>query len=153
MPETEFTYPNAVPEGLILAFDFGMRRIGLAIGQTLLQSANPLPPLLAIDGVPNWQMLTSIIEKWQPCAMVVGLPLQMDGSTQPIFFAAKSFARKLKSRYKCPVYLADERLTSMAAEALKKGNVDKMTRKQSVDSIAAQIMLEQWLQQIQAHKG
>jgi putative Holliday junction resolvase len=153
MPESLFSFPDECPQGLILAFDFGMRRIGLAIGQTVSQTASPLPLITATDGVPNWKTLTTIIEKWQPCALVVGLPMQLDGSVQPIFFAAKSFARKLKSRYKCPVYFADERLTSIAAEARIKGNIDKITRKQSVDSIAAQIMLEQWLQQIQSHKG
>jgi putative Holliday junction resolvase len=131
-----------------LGFDFGMRRIGVAVGQTTTCTAQPLETLQVRDGIPQWEKITQLITEWQPNGLVVGVPVQMDGTTQDMTHAAKRFANRLKERYHLPVYETDERLTSVEARirihevAGYKGLVKK-----PIDDRAAAIILEAWLRE------
>lgn len=138
---------NTPRQGIVLSFDFGMKRIGVAVGQTTTQTANPLPIISAKQGIPDWQQIAKLLKTWQPIALIVGLPLNMDGTEQPITIAAKQFAEQLKERFSLPVYSVDERLTTVAARAqlFEEGGFRHL-KKQSVDSVAAQLILQDWLQ-------
>jgi putative Holliday junction resolvase len=132
----------------LLGFDFGMKRIGVAVGQTLTRTANPLPILPARNGIPDWQQVTNLINDWHPQVLIVGKPLNMDGTTQPLTKAAQFFAKNLQQRYHLPVHEVDERLSSVAArdEVFSKGGYRALQNK-SVDGIAAQIILLDWMNQ------
>lgn len=130
---------------ILLGFDFGMKRIGVAVGQTVTQSANPLDTLAAKDGNPNWQDLTKLIKKWRPDALIVGIPLNMDGTDQKITHHARQFAEKLREQTKLPVYEMDERLTTKdARERLFIDGGYKALQDGQVDRVAAQLILQNW---------
>lgn len=132
-----------------LGFDFGMRRIGVAVGQKLTCTASPLAVIKATDGVPNWQQLDPIIEKWQPTGIVLGIPLNMDGTTQEMTFCARKFGKRLYKRYQIPIFETDERLSTFEAkQRLLTDDVLKSFRKRSrQDDIAAQVILEAWFEE------
>lgn len=129
--------------GAVLGFDYGTKRIGVAVGQTVTRSASPLTTLRATRGEqPDWERISALIAEWKPCAMVVGLPYNMDDSEAEIAPRAKRFARQLEGRYRLPVHLVDERLTSREAErSLGPGS----ERDERIDSLAAAFILETWL--------
>lgn len=140
---------NIKPTGTIIAFDFGYRRIGVAVGQTLTGSATPLA-VVPVANKPDWQAISVIINEWKPAAVVVGLPIDQEGGETELSKAARRFGRQLKGRFGIPVSFEDERLTSFGAEqrfvdARARG---EMRRKDAAfkDAIAAQIILENWLQ-------
>ena len=108
---------KAMGERTILGFDFGKKYIGVAVGQEITGNASPLGSIKANDGIPNWDSLGQYLSEWQPDLIVVGLPLNMDGSEQPISQRAKTFANRLNGRFKRPVELWDERLTTVDAKA------------------------------------
>ena len=129
----------------ILSFDFGTKHIGVAVGQTITRSATPLTSLKAKDGIPNWDQVKKLIEHWRPDLLVVGLPLNMDGSESEISVRARKFANRLHGRFGLQVEMADERLSSFEA----KGEIIEKTgsrafKKQQVDSLSAKIILESW---------
>jgi putative Holliday junction resolvase len=130
---------------IVLGFDFGTRRIGVAVGQGLTRSASALVTLSNRNGAPDWEAIGRLIEQWQPAALVVGLPLNLDGSDHEITRLARRFGNRLRGRYNLPVYTMDERLSSAAAEALlaEQGRYDKA----DVDKVAAQLILQGWLEQ------
>lgn len=132
--------PPAQPQ-IFLGFDFGMRRIGVAVGQALTQSASPLTTIKAQDGVPAWEEIARLIKTWDVNALIVGIPYNMDGTEQDTTFAARRFAHKLKNHFHLPVHLVDERLTTIEA----RGQMEKLER--GIDSHAAKIILESWLRQ------
>lgn len=133
---------------ILLGFDFGLKRIGIAVGQTITKTARPLVTIKAEQGVPQWEVLNKIIQTWQPTALIVGIPLNMDGSDQAITHAAKQFSDELHQRYHLPVYGIDERLsTKDARERIFKEGGYKALQKESIDSIAAQLILQNWLTQ------
>lgn len=134
--------PNPSPYKTVLGFDFGMRRIGVAIGSTQIRNARPLTVLNATDGIPNWEIIQQLINKWQVAHLVVGLPYHIDGSDQEITKAAKKFSRRLHAKYKLPVSLVDERYTTKIA---KHSEAYKTNKKASIDSYAAAVILEVWL--------
>jgi putative holliday junction resolvase len=128
-------------EQTLLGFDFGTKRIGIAIGQTLTKTARPLTQLNTND----WLGLGKLIDEWRPHAFVVGLPLNMDDSTSPISKLAKQFAKQLEQRFNRTVYLCDERLSSRAAlEHLQERGITKPS-KQEINSTAAAVVLQSWL--------
>lgn len=141
MPENQ----DQPPVNSVLGFDFGLKRIGVAVGQRFTGTASPLATLQAQDGSPRWDLVEALIEQWHPDALIVGLPLQIDGSEQAITPAAKRFMNRLSGRYQLPVFMVDERFSSLAAEseirqlsgAGKNANI-------SVDSVAAKLIVEQW---------
>jgi len=137
------------PTGTIIAFDFGYRRIGVAVGQTLTGTATPLS-VVPVANQPDWQAISVIINEWKPAAIVVGLPIDKEGGETELSKAARRFGRRLQGRFGTPVLFQDERLTSFGAEqrfvdARARG---EMRRKDAAikDAIAAQIILESWLQ-------
>lgn len=129
-----------------LGFDFGMKRIGVAVGQIVTCSANAMAILKAKDGIPDWEKIKTLIETWQANVVVVGIPYNMNGSEQPMTFAARKFARKLQSRFGCPAYTVDERLTTI--EIQRQWYEQKITKQpQYIDNYAAKLILEQWFQE------
>lgn len=133
-------------EMVLLGFDFGMKRIGVAVGQTVTATARPLETLSAKAGVPDWQKLEKLIKAWQPDALVVGIPLNMDGTPQPLTAAANQFAESLKERFQLPVHGIDERLsTKDAKERLFNEGGYKALQNGQVDQVAAQLILQNWL--------
>ncbi|KTC99598.1 Holliday junction resolvase RuvX [Legionella erythra] len=136
-----------MPDGVYLGFDFGYKRIGVAVGQTVTLSARPLPTLTAKQGIPDWNLVARLVEQWQPQALIVGLPTCIDGSEQYTTPLARHFAKQLKKRFSLPVHLVDERLTTVEARAqlFAEGGYRKLKQSQ-IDSTAACIILEQWLQ-------
>lgn len=132
-----------MPETL-LGFDFGTKYIGIAIGQTVTQTATPLLTIRAIQGMPNWQDVQKIIDEWQPTGLVVGLALQPDGSDSETSLKARSFGNALKKRFLLPLYFVEERLTSVAASHILKQD-HHYSRQTDSDSMAAAIILESFL--------
>ncbi|WP_286236687.1 Holliday junction resolvase RuvX [Neptuniibacter halophilus] len=129
----------------VLAFDFGTTRIGVAAGQSVTASASPLPPVRARDGIPDWEQLDAMINEWQPHALVIGIPLNMDGTLQDLSHRARKFANRLHERYKTPCFLMDERLSTVAAKEIHfAAGGSNNFKKESVDGIAAQLILESW---------
>ena len=128
----------------MMGFDFGTKRIGVAIGQTITKTARPLETLAADTAL--WDNIHALIKRWQPEALVVGIPLNMDGTEQPITAQAKQFAKLLHERCQLPVYNMDERLSTVAARehVFQKGGF-KALKKTKIDSVAAQLILEHWL--------
>lgn len=141
MPEAAARVPTAASAQTLLGFDFGTRRIGVAVGQRVTGTSRALTTLTARDGQPDWTQVERLIATWQPDALVVGLPLQLDGTHSDITAAAARFARRLHGRFRLPVHLQDERLSSYAAEQLNPG---PRTR-DDLDAAAARIILQDWL--------
>lgn len=133
---------------LLLGFDYGSKQIGVAVGQVITQSARELCVLKAQNGVPDWQKVEALIKEWQPDAIVVGLPLNMDGSKSEMSERAEKFARRLHGRFNLPVFTHDERLTTFEAkgERLRQGQHGGY-RDNPVDAIAAALLLQGWLQE------
>ncbi|MBL6734538.1 MAG: Holliday junction resolvase RuvX [Shewanellaceae bacterium] len=132
----------------ILGFDFGTKYIGIAIGQTITSSASPLCSIRAQDGIPNWDTIEQLITTWQPDLLVVGLPLNMDGSEQPLTARARKFAQRLHGRFGLPFVLQDERLTTADAKAtlFAQGGY-KALKKEQIDALSAVFILENYLAQ------
>lgn len=134
---------------LVLGFDFGLKRIGVAVGQTLTKSANPLTTVPAEQGQPDWRTLDKLIQTWRPQALIVGRPLRLDGSEQAITAASDVFASALQTQYHLPIFRVDEALTSRAAKDFL---IERMQTKKQVkpqlDPISAKIIVEVWLNQL-----
>lgn len=131
----------------VIAFDFGTNSIGCAVGQSVTGTAQGLPAFKAQDGIPNWAAVETLLGEWQPDLLVVGLPLNMDGTEQPLTQRAKKFANRLHGRFNLPVVLHDERLTTVEAKAeiFARGGY-RALKKGKVDSISACLILESWFE-------
>jgi len=133
----------------LLGFDFGLRRIGVAVGQTATRTASALCTVSG-PGRPDWAALGALIEEWRPVGLVVGLPLDPEGGETDMSAAARRFAADLESRYGLPVFFIDERLTSAAAGAeFSSARAEGRARRKharGLDAVAAKIILENWLQ-------
>ncbi len=129
--------------GAVLGFDYGVRKIGVAVGQTVTRTATPLQTLPTRDHKPDWDAIARLIAEWQPEALVVGLPYEMDDTEAPVAASARRFARQLEGRYRLPVHLADERLTTR--EAISQLGRDARRNALRVDAVAASLILETWL--------
>jgi putative holliday junction resolvase len=137
-----------MPE-LVLAFDFGRRRIGVACGDTLSRTAAPLGGVAVGPSGPRWETIDSLMRDWQPSILVVGLPYNVDDSESGVTGAARGFANALAERYALPVRLIDERYSSLEAESRLKAARESGLRKRrvakaDVDAAAACIILERW---------
>lgn len=131
----------------VLGFDFGLKRIGVAVGQTLTQTASPLPNLIANEGIPHWPAIDKLIQTWKPHTLLVGIPLMMDGQKQDITLTAEQFIIQLQQHYSLPVYGVDERLSTIAArEKMFASGGYKALKKGKIDSVAAVLIVESWLQ-------
>jgi len=130
--------------GLLLGFDFGSNKIGVAIGQTITNSARALTVIKSNNGVPkNWQQIADLIKQYKPDMLVVGLPLNMDDSVSEISIKAQQFARRLHGRFNLPVKLWDERLTSFEARGFIMQSKSKSNQK--IDAVAAALILQGFL--------
>lgn len=131
----------------LLGFDFGEKRIGIAVGQSLTGSVTPLKTLSAINQKPDWEGISALIEEWRPDLLILGLPLHMDGSEQEITQRVKRFGNQLKGRYNLPVEWVDERLSSHEAEQMLREQGKKRSNKGDIDKLAAALILKSWLEQ------
>lgn len=122
----------------LIGFDYGEKRIGVAVGQTVTKTATPLETVSCVKGRPDWNRISQLIRQWSPQALVVGEPLNMDGTEQEVGIAAGKFAGELKRRFSLPVYRIDERLSSYEAKVRLKAT-------RGLDPVAAQAILETWL--------
>lgn len=131
---------------IFLGFDFGTKNIGVAVGQFITLTATPLKPLKAKQGIPDWKMIDNLIEMWKPNALVVGVPLNVDGSEQHTTTLAKKFIVSLKNKSNLPVYAGEERYSTVAAreEVFNTGGYKSLLN-ESIDSFAAKIILEEWM--------
>ena len=131
----------------VLAFDFGTKSIGVAVGQEVTGTASPLAALKARDGIPDWQQIAALYEGWQPHLVVVGLPLNIDGSEQEMTQRAKKFANRLHGRFKVAVETCDERLTTTDAKSMlfELGGYKKLT-KDKIDSVSACVIFTSWIE-------
>jgi putative Holliday junction resolvase len=136
----------------VLCFDFGLKQIGVAYGQTLTAAANGLCIIKASDGAPNWDSITALIDEWKPSLLLVGLPLNMDGTASELSERASRFARRLHGRYSIEVQMVDERLTSREAKSMlqeeqrsgtRRGRMSDLTK---IDHLAAALILQTWLE-------
>ena len=134
-----------------LAFDYGERRIGVAVGQSVTGTASPLSTVGVRGGEPDWASIDGIVAAWRPDGLVVGEPLHMDGRPQPMTRRARRFRHALRSRFGLPVHAADERLTTVEARAelaergAFRGSGTRGRRRGIDHPVAARIILESWL--------
>ena len=128
----------------VCAFDFGLKHIGVAVGQSLLRTAEPIAVIKAKDGRPSWDKLGALIAQWQPDFLLVGLPLNMDGSESEMSTRARKFAKRLHGRYGLKVELCDERLSSFEAKSNRHERQGDRKQALTVDAEAAQLILESW---------
>jgi putative pre-16S rRNA nuclease len=132
----------------VMAFDFGLRQVGVAVGNCLLGTSQALSTLKARDGMPNWEAVQALLVDWQPDLLVVGEPLNMDGSDSELGQRARRFARRLNGRFGIPVAMMDERLSSFEAKSQQRDLGHRGDYKaRPVDSVAAQLILETWLRE------
>ena len=132
----------------LLGFDYGKKRIGVAVGQEITGTARGLVTLANIQQQPDWDKISAIIAQWHPQLLVVGLPVNMDGSPHELETVVRDFGESLKTRYNLPVEWIDERLSSREAEAILADQIPARHRqreKQEIDKLAAAIILQSWL--------
>lgn len=141
--------PGSGAPRVILAFDFGKRRIGVACGDTVSRTASPKEAVPTGPNGPRWELIDALLREWQPAQIVVGLPYNVDGSDSTMTNEARSFAGEVERRYRLPVALVDERYSSREAEARLKsaresGQRRRRVAKADVDAAAACVILERW---------
>lgn len=133
---------------ILLSFDYGERRIGVATGQTITRSASPLTTLHAVDNHPDWVGIEKLLAQWKPDALVVGIPTYLDGSASDTTKKAERFCRQLEGRFQLPVHRINESLTSFEAEQqMREKKQSTQHNKQEIDRMAAAIILQSWLDQ------
>ena|SRR3990167_5748290 len=131
----------------ILGFDFGLKRIGVAVGQSITKTAQSLTVLNANKGVPNWREIQLLIDEWAADALIVGLPLKMDKTEQPITQKARAFGEQLKQHFNLPVYFVDERLTTIAARDEMHTYIKGKGRFAAADGVSAKLIVESFWNQ------
>jgi len=130
----------------VLGFDFGEKRIGVASGQSITCSSNPITTLTSLNNKPDWAAIQLLISEWKPDALIVGLPFYLDGSKSEMTERAEKFSRQLEGRFHLPVYTHNEALSSFEAEQFLQSK-KKQHNKQDIDKIAAAIIVQSWLEQ------
>ncbi len=133
------------PPATVLAFDFGTRRIGVAIGNTLTRSARPLTTIAQHEGEARLAAIAALIDEWRPDRLVVGIPVHADGTPHRTTALARRFAQTLSQRFGLPVAAADERHTTQAAQSVLSAAGGDRRGREARDEIAAQIILQGWL--------
>jgi len=131
---------------LVLGFDFGEKRIGVASGQSITCSSNPITTLTSLNNKPDWTAIQLLISEWKPDALIVGLPFYLDGNKSEMTERAEKFSRQLEGRFHLPVYTHNEALSSFEAEQFLQSK-KKQHNKQDIDKIAAAIIVQSWLEQ------
>lgn len=134
---------NALKSGSVLAFDFGERRVGVAVGEMKLAIAHPLETIDAIDNDRRFARIAQLVDEWEPVLLVVGLPLTLDGTEHELSALARKFSQRLHGRFGLPVRLVDERLTSVeAAQVARAAGLDGREARKRLDPLAAKLILE-----------
>jgi putative Holliday junction resolvase len=130
-----------------LGFDFGNKKIGVAVGQTTTGTASPLQTIRSINQTPNWDVIGKLIQQWRPAGLVVGVSRQADGSDNPVTPRMLKFCRQLEGRYHLPVYQQDESLSTFEAKQMLFDEVGVNAAKlwEVQDQLAAQLILQTWL--------
>lgn len=136
--------PDSNSAQMIMAFDFGTQKMGMAVGQSLIESANPLALFPMKDGIPNWDELLKIVKQYQPNLFLVGLPLNMDETESELSARARKFARRLRHQTNIETLMVDERLTTREARGEMESYQAQGRKKVSADSIAAALFIESW---------
>lgn len=137
--------PDLNTPNMIMAFDFGTQKMGMAVGQSMIESANPLALFPMKDGIPNWDELLKIIRQYQPNLFLVGLPLNMDDTESELSARARKFARRLRHQTNIETLMVDERLTTREARGeLEHYQAQGRGKKLAADSIAAALFIESW---------
>lgn len=126
---------------ILLGFDFGTRKTGVAVGQTITGTATALETLRSVNNKPNWVRIGQLIEEWKPDALIVGYPLDKDDSETDATIPALRFSRQLEGRYHLPIHLVDERYTSLDARSQQ----GKVKDAEIYDAVAAKLIIETWL--------
>ncbi len=133
----------------LFGIDFGTRKIGVAVGQTLTRTAMGIAVIPVNNREPDWNALDKLVQEWKPGAFVVGMPFNMDGTDSDMSARARHFAKLLTERYGKPCHEVDERLSTRAAREIARDNAELMGKRHNdrakVDAIAAQLLLESWL--------
>lgn len=139
---------SPIGQRTVIGFDFGKKYIGVAVGQEMTGSASPLGSIKANDGIPNWDSLAKYLKEWQPDLIVVGLPLNMDGSEQQLTLDAKKFGSRIAGRFGLKVEFQDERLTTAdAKEQLFSRGGYKNLKKDNIDAESARLIIESFFEQ------
>ena len=143
--------------GIVMGFDFGTTRIGVAIGQELTATATPLATLKVHRGQPDWDGITRLIQEWQPVRLVVGVPRHADGTANAVTTTALRFGQQLQQRYRREVANIDERLSSHEANALLSVQAGRRPNRKradglSVHAMAAMLILESWFNQVKVNR-
>ena len=135
------------PSDTYLGFDFGNKKIGTSVGQTTTVIASPLQTIRSINQQPNWELITQLINEWNPVGLVVGISRQIDGSDNPITPRMLKFCRQLEGRYNLPVYQMDEAFSTFEAKQLLFDELQVSANKlwDVQDQLAAQLILQSWL--------
>lgn len=129
----------------IMAFDFGTQKMGIAIGQALIESTRPLALFSMQDGIPDWKKLLELIQNWQPHLFLIGLPLNMDDTESELSTRARKFARRLRHQTQIETWMVDERLsTHEARERLDGYQRQGQAKRIKADSVAAALLIESW---------
>jgi putative holliday junction resolvase len=143
LPILERSYPDIV--GTVLAFDFGEKRIGVAVGESMLKVAHPLTTINAEQNEVKFAQIGELIKEWRACLLVVGLPMHMDGEPHLLTQLSKKFAQRLEGRFNLPVVMVDERLSSAeAAQNLSAAGIKGIKQKAMLDAVAAQSILQSY---------
>lgn len=141
--------PLPPAHGLVLGFDVGARRIGVAVGQAMTGGASAVAVVEVREGGPDWARIDALLRQWRPHGLVVGDPMALDGGDQPIRAAARAFARELRRRSGLPVAMVDERNSSQeAARRFAAARADGRRRRRDaevLDGLAAAVIVERWL--------
>ena len=130
--------------GVVMAFDYGLRNIGIAIGQNITKSASTFYAIKAKEGEPDWIKLDSIVKEWEPTLFIVGDPFNMDGTRSEFQKRISQFSKELKNRYKIRLHMMDERLTTKEATERIKTESSALQESANKHSVSAQIILEDW---------
>lgn len=133
---------------IVIAFDFGIKNIGVAVGQNITYTAQRLSSIKIKNNKINFKKIKQLFLEWQPNSIIVGLPLNMDGTKQNITQQVEKFSKKISLHFKIPIYFHDERLTTIEAKSiLFKTNGAKSLKKEIIDSTSAVLILESWLKE------
>jgi putative holliday junction resolvase len=147
LPIIERSYPDIT--GTVLAFDFGEKRIGVAVGETMLKVAHPLTTINAEENEVKFTQIGSIVQEWRPSLLIVGLPLRMDGEAHLLTQLSKKFAQRLEGRFNLPVIMIDERLSSVeASQNLNAAGIKGIKQKAMLDAVAAQSILQSYFDEL-----
>jgi putative holliday junction resolvase len=143
LPITQRRYPDIT--GTVLGFDFGEKRIGVAVGDTLLKLAHPLLTIETEENAAKFAQIEALLNEWQPALLIVGLPMSLDGEAHAMTALAQKFAQRLEGRFNLPVMMVDERLSSAeASQSLREAGVRGRAQKTFLDQVAAQTILQSY---------